>query len=200
MDTNDNFEEAFAGYIRNVDENALEKDEEYFRWDVELDIKANEEKMKEVIVDTYSPSNTKIELDNRMSSKVNGNGLNTSSFGGFKAMKVLKRSTGGAIVSLSMEFANGCVIINDELVIRRVLGQAATKTKLGDGSSKKITSLYSSAFTMIPNERGYHIYGGGYGHGCGMSQDGAKYLAREGKDYVSIIQFFFKDCDVNRIM
>ena len=53
---------------------------------------------------------------------------------------------------------------------------------------------------MIPNENGYHIYGGGYGHGCGMSQDGAKYLAKEGKNYVEIIQFFFKDCEVNRIM
>ena len=200
VDTNDDFEDAFAQYIRNVDENALEKDEEYFRWDAELNIKANESKMKEVIVNTYSPSNNKIELDKRMSTKVGSNGLNASSFGGFRSMKVLKRSTGGAIVSLSMEFENGCVIINDELVIRRVLGQAATKVRLNNGSSKSITSLYSSAFTMIPNENGYHIYGGGYGHGCGMSQDGAKYLAKEGKNYVEIIQFFFKDCEVNRIM
>ena len=203
IDRDDNFEKAFATYIRNPDENALENGDTYFRWDTVVDMKANKDKVINTIIDIYDSSNgNKIQLDSRLSSKAldqsNGS-LRKDGFGDYRNMEVLKRSTGGVITSLSMEFDGGYVIINDELAIRRVLGQAAKSAKMADGSNKNVTTLFSSAFTFVQNENGAHLYGGGFGHGCGMSQDAAGRMAKNGKTCNDIIQFFYEGCSVNKI-
>ena len=41
------------------------------------------------------------------------------------------------------------------------------------------------------NVIGYTIFGGGYGHGVGMSQNGANILANMGYDYVQILKYYF---------
>ena len=48
--------------------------------------------------------------------------------------------------------------------------------------------------------RTFTIWGGGYGHGVGMSQNGAQEMAREGKNYEEILMFFYdgveiRDCE-----
>ena len=37
------------------------------------------------------------------------------------------------------------------------------------------------------------ITGGGYGHGVGMSQNGANWMAQAGKNYREILEFFYTD-------
>ena len=39
--------------------------------------------------------------------------------------------------------------------------------------------------------KGYQVYGGGNGHGIGMSQNGVDALAKEGKTYEEILGFFY---------
>ena len=46
---------------------------------------------------------------------------------------------------------------------------------------------------------GYTLIGGGYGHGVGMSQNGAKALGKEGASYRSILEFFFPGCELDDI-
>ncbi len=209
IDTSKSIEDAFAIYIKNQDENALENGMQYFRWECDLDMNAGLDKVKEAIVSNYTSVNTtkndegnvKLELDDNMRKHVldaSHNTLNKNGFGAFKGMEVKKRSTGGVITSLSVEFENGCVIINDELLIRKILGKATDSVTLTGNSKKDTTSLPSAAFSFTPVEKGYHVYGGGFGHGCGMSQSGAKALAAEGKNYKEILKFFYKDCDVLR--
>lgn len=200
IEKDDDFEKAFATYIRNPDERALENGDTYFRWDVVVDMKANKDKVINKLIDIYNSSNgKKVQLDNRLASKAlnqSNNSLSKEGFGDYKSMEILKRSAGGAITSLSVEFVNGCAIINDELAIRKVLGQAAKTAKMADGSSKNVVTLFSSAFTFVENENGAHLYGGGFGHGCGMSQDAARRMAEAGKNYNEIIQFFYEGCNV----
>ena len=43
---------------------------------------------------------------------------------------------------------------------------------------------------------GYTIYGGGFGHGVGMSQNGAKNMANNGMDYRDILDFFYPGSEV----
>ncbi len=38
--------------------------------------------------------------------------------------------------------------------------------------------------------------GGGYGHGVGMSQNGAKAMGAQGADYVQILSMFYPGCEV----
>ncbi|MCR4612003.1 MAG: SpoIID/LytB domain-containing protein [Lachnospiraceae bacterium] len=208
VDTDKNFEEAFAKYIKNPDENALENNMPYFRWEAVVDIPANIDEIKSELISEYSKGNTgdagtkKVTIDKSLSNNAldkSANSLNKDKFGNFKSMEVKKRSTGGVITSLSMVFDNGCVIINDELVIRRILANGLKSLVLNDNSKKDVSSLPSAAFTFSMEEDGCHIYGGGFGHGCGMSQNAARAMASEGKNYSEILQFFYKDCNVGKL-
>ena len=42
----------------------------------------------------------------------------------------------------------------------------------------------------------FTIYGGGYGHGAGMSQNGAQGMAKKGKNYKEILKFFYDGCEI----
>ena len=40
---------------------------------------------------------------------------------------------------------------------------------------------------------GMVLYGGGYGHGLGMSQNAANGMAKAGMNYEEILQYFYND-------
>ena len=42
------------------------------------------------------------------------------------------------------------------------------------------------------------VKGRGYGHGVGMSQWGARALAEQGKSAAEIVQYFFKDVEIEQ--
>ena len=42
----------------------------------------------------------------------------------------------------------------------------------------------------------FTFYGGGYGHGVGMSQNGAKHLAEQGKSYEEILRYFYQNIEI----
>lgn len=46
---------------------------------------------------------------------------------------------------------------------------------------------------------GWEISGGGYGHGVGMSQNGAKGMAAQGKNWEEILQYFYKDIEIGNL-
>ena len=45
----------------------------------------------------------------------------------------------------------------------------------------------------------YNVVGGGYGHGNGMSQNGAGAMAKEGYSYQDILMMFYKNCVLKQI-
>lgn len=51
--------------------------------------------------------------------------------------------------------------------------------------------LRSAYFSIDVNSKGIRIKGHGYGHGVGMCQDGAMQMAKRGKSYKDILQFYF---------
>ena len=58
--------------------------------------------------------------------------------------------------------------------------------------------LPSGYFVLDPVETdgqvsGYTVTGGGLGHGAGMSQNGARLLAEQGKDYLTILDYFYRN-------
>ena len=42
----------------------------------------------------------------------------------------------------------------------------------------------------------FAIRGGGHGHGAGMSQYGAKYLAKQGMGYEEILRHYYREVDI----
>ena len=86
--------------------------------------------------------------------------------------------------------------------IRNALGNASLVIKKKDGSTMEGSAMLPSAFISIEKRTGddgaisFHIYGGGFGHGVGMSQNGAQGMAKDGKSYQEILKFFYKGAEV----
>ncbi len=96
----------------------------------------------------------------------------------------------------------GTYKIISEYNIRAVLCDGVTRVVRQDGSEVSMPSLLPSAFFVIEpshdkkNMIGYNIIGGGFGHGVGMSQNGAKNMALQGLGAEQILNFFYEGCKI----
>lgn len=61
---------------------------------------------------------------------------------------------------------------------------------------REALGLRSACFTVDYRDQNFTFTVRGYGHGVGMSQYGADYLARQGKDYAEILQYYYTGATV----
>ena len=69
-----------------------------------------------------------------------------------------------------------------------------------DGEEVRYTYLLNSSnFEIVKEENSFIIEVTGKGHGFGMSRFTANEMAKEGKDFLSILQYFFKEAELAKI-
>ena len=109
------------------------------------------------------------------------------------------RAAGGAALCLTVTGTNGTEEFRGESRIRAVLGHPDAVITRGNGSTTSGLSSLPSAFISVACSRTESdgglvcsIYGGGYGHGIGMSQNGAQAMAKRGWSYEEILEFFYE--------
>ncbi|MDR9404625.1 MAG: SpoIID/LytB domain-containing protein [Halothece sp. Uz-M2-17] len=73
----------------------------------------------------------------------------------------------------------------------KVVGDRATETISGN-EFRKALDLRSTLFQVNPTPQGFLISGRGFGHGVGLSQWGAYYLAQQGANYRQILGHYYK--------
>ena len=112
--------------------------------------------------------------------------------GELKEIKVLQRGKSGKIVKMSIIGDKNVFMVEKELVIRKLF--------LKDG---KILPSANVVFDSIYDEDGnlaeIDAFGGGYGHGVGMSQFGAGYLAKNNKSFEYILHHYYKNIQLSTI-
>ncbi len=125
------------------------------------------------------------------------------SYGTLKSMKCLKRNPGGDIEKLQVKFEKEKKTIEEELEIRKFLGPMMNQVSFNDQTTERVNPaaavLYSSAFVCQKEGESFVLYGGGFGHGAGMSQNGAKALAAHGMTFDQILSFFYKEVTLQDI-
>ena len=64
-----------------------------------------------------------------------------------------------------------------------------------------LPSAFFTIETIKENENmiGYTIFGGGYGHGVGMSQNGARAMGDRNMGFEDILSFYFEGCQLENI-
>lgn len=77
------------------------------------------------------------------------------------------------------------------IVTLKVVGDRATKTISGK-EFRKALDLRSTLFQIQNNGQQFIISGRGFGHGIGLSQWGAYYLAKQGADYRQILGHYYQ--------
>ena len=118
--------------------------------------------------------------------------------GKITGVSVTERGPGGVAMKLLVKGSEGETTISGQNAIRSALGDASLTLTLMDGKTSGGWSLLPSGFLAIEetgtDEQGvvqFRVYGGGYGHGVGMSQNGAQGMAKAGMGYEEILKYFY---------
>lgn len=116
-------------------------------------------------------------------------------------VSIVKRGVGGVATELLIETKNNSYKVTSEKNVRYMLAGENSVLELGENYQKegKINGMLPSAFLVLQPKlegdelKSYKVYGGGFGHGIGMSQNGAKCMAKNGLSYKDILSFFYLD-------
>lgn len=200
-------EESFRAYISLADETAYEKDEAWFRWQyqvTELDVSLFYERIRE----RYAAGADKVlTFNGKGEPEKNPENFEAKEPEEFKKVYgiiCLKRKEGGVLDELLIKTDKGTYKVVSEYNIRYILNQGGG-VRRQDGSEYESAVLLPSAYLIIDVEKkddnvvGYSIFGGGYGHGVGMSQNGAKSMGLLGLNCGEILSFFYTDCEIEKI-
>ena len=167
--------ESFEKFIRDKDEKTYDSTFPMYRWETKITNRSLEEKI--------------------------------TGIGEIQTLAVTERGTGGIAKKLKVYGSEGETVISGESQIRSTLGSTELVYKKNDGKTLTGWSNLPSAYIAIDETardeesglRTFTIWGGGYGHGVGMSQNGAQQMAREGMDYEDILTFFYDGVEIREL-
>ena len=191
-------EEGFKAYLE-TEMIGYDSDIRYYRWKIVADDYAKMEKDILTLLKTRKEAlDRHVTYYEKASNGEDKEVENTKKFGKMLGIEVAKRSKSGSIVELKVDFEKGYAIVKNEYNIRKVLGCAAKRMTLKNGNTVECSTLIPSAFCTVERQEDgtYVLAGGGYGHGLGMSQNGANGLAKNGYSYEEILHFFYKDIEL----
>ena len=157
------------GYLKSVElkdkDGYYEEALPWYRWTAEI---------PEQLLGALISANTEVEIGN------------------LKSLTVTDTGPGKVVTQIQAIGDQGEVTIDTENKVRRALGGSGYTIQKQDGSTVDSGTLLPSAFFTIEYKEGnYIIHGGGFGHGIGMSQNGANQMAAKGMNYKEILGVFF---------
>ncbi len=190
-------EEAFADFILSKHEDDYEVDEGWYRWSYQVK-EFDPDYMLEILKARYRANEELVltlEKGEFVSKEIKGLGKVTDIY-------VEKRGAGGVADELVIKGEKAAYKVISEHNIRYVLNDGESKVKRQNGSEVFSPSLLPSGFFILTTEKengkvsGYTLTGGGFGHGVGMSQNGAKEMAKSGRTAGEILNFFYDNCSL----
>lgn len=124
--------------------------------------------------------------------------------GTITSMDVIERLDGGSVNQVVITGKKGTYLIEGEMAARKFFGDAKIEWTNNRDKTFSMKSLPSGFFALNPVYeknvlKGYEILGGGYGHGLGMSQNGAYQMTKENYSYEEILKFFYQGIEITRI-
>lgn len=193
-------EETFAAYIAKSHPEDHESGESMYRWSGLVELSD--------LADISGRLRERYEINRSLILTKTENGyesLPVGELGRIQEISVLKRNEGGVIEELSITGSESAVKVITEYNVRYVLSPAGKELTRANGEPYLCGALLPSAyFTILPvmGDEGLtaiRLTGGGYGHGAGMSQNGANALAKEGMEAADIIRYFYEDVEIENI-
>lgn len=120
-------------------------------------------------------------------------------------IRVLSRAKSGIITELLVTGTKNTVILRNQTNVRTLLAPVSTTINLSNDVKIEGFSLMPSAYFYVEaelsdnNQTRFHFFGGGYGHGVGMSQNGVKGLVDAGYSYEEILKHFYQGINLGFI-
>ena len=116
-------------------------------------------------------------------------------------VEVVKKNESGAVISLQVTTKKESYEIDQEYSIRKFLSPEGCMITEKDGTKIEGGTLLPSAYFTLKQkkEESLEITGGGYGHGVGMSQNGADKMAEQGYTWEEILEYFFNQVRIETV-
>lgn len=212
----------FHEFLQNPPETDFERQEPWYRWSItveSLDTESLRKVLKErqeaepdrILVEKSSNAGNAVSNAGNAGSNVGNVGGNAEAAGEWEDIGRItdicigKRGDGGIAESLVIKGEKKTVTVLSQYNIRAVLCAGGVTAVRQDGSKVELKMLLPSAFFEIESVKegenmiGYKLYGGGYGHGAGMSQNAARHMAEKGYTTADILLFFYRDCKIENV-
>lgn len=190
-------ESAFISFMKSRT-TTFDSKSDWYRWHITIPKKDFQKFINKKLASWYAsyPSYVKTKQKNGSytSQKI-------STVGKLKNVSVIERKKSGLACALQITGKKKTVRIYGTERLRYILmPDSYPLVKKNGGTISNMSSLPSSFFYVKKGKKNYTIYGGGYGHGVGMSQSGAVQMGREGYSYSKILHHFFKNVQIKRII
>ena len=212
----------FHEFLHNPPETDFERQEPWYRWSITVE-SIDAESLQKVLKERQEAEPDRILVEKSGNAgNTGGNAGNVGSnagnagsnaeaagewedIGRITDISIGKRGDGGIAESLVIKGEKKTVTVLSQYNIRAVLCAGGVTAVRQDGSKVELKMLLPSAFFEIESVKegenmiGYKLYGGGYGHGAGMSQNAARHMAEKGYTTADILLFFYRDCKIENV-
>ena len=153
----------------------------YYRWQKEFEKTELENTLRKTLV---SQSKTGFVYPNFSENQ---------DLGELKELKVLKRGVSGKIMEMEIITTNGTWKASKELVIRRIFQKNGV-------ALPSANVVFDHIYDEDGNLEGITAYGGGFGHGVGMSQFGAGFMAKSlNRNFIDILRRYYFDITISTV-
>lgn len=195
-------ETAFKNFIKNPPTDTYDSKFAWYRWRVTISKENLKKSIDKNLASRYNANPDLIQT--LVEGKVDNNpkyaSRQVSTIGTVKDILIDKREKSGIISSIILVGSECTIKVQTEYNIRTLLAPIADEVIRQDKSKVADLSMLPSAFfTMEKSEKSITFYGGGYGHGVGLSQNGVKAMADSGKDYEEIIKHYYTGVEIGFI-
>lgn len=182
---------AYKQFIDNGNPDDVEYNEAWYRWTYDRSF----DDTKEMFEKLY-----RMSLSQRQKVRIRSKYLPSEKIKdekGIRDIRILERKKSGLVTGIMIETDNFKISVMSQYAVRQALGCAQSFVIKNDGSSFTMGDILPSAYFYI--EKIYEgdnigrivIHGAGFGHGCGMSQNGAKGLAARGLTSEQILAYYY---------
>lgn len=191
-------EAAYKEYIDNGNPEDVEYYEAWYRWDYSKEL--DNETIEKLLQKLYNLSLSQPQKVRIRSQYLPADQITKEEE--IKDIRVLNRKKSGLVTVLMIETTNFRVSVISQHTIRQALGCVGEAVTKNDGSTYVMGDILPSAYFYIEkiydnnmesgdNLKKIEIHGAGLGHGCGMSQNGAKCLADKGLTAEQIMAYYY---------
>ena len=203
-------EENAYRFFKTKEINGYDEKFRWFRWQVTM---TREELTASIEANLKERYNAKPKLIKTLDENKVFRIRPVESIGELQDIQVYKRGQGGNIMELVLIGTEKTIKVTTEYNIRFLLRpQQYLKEKgpilltQGDGTQVSDFSAMPSSFFVMDKNRdatgklqSITFYGGGYGHGVGMSQNGVKGMVDKGYTYEQILQHYYPGTEIKQI-
>ncbi len=195
-------EAAFRSFILDPAEATYDSEFAWYRWNVTISQKDLKQSIDKNLSQRYNANPALIQtlVKASESDKEQYQSIPVSTIGTVKDILVSKREKSGILSEIIIKGSECTIKVSTEYNIRSLLAPINDDVIRQDDSVASDLSLLPSAFFIIDKKgKDFTVQGGGYGHGVGLSQNGAKAMAESGNGFENILKHYYTGVELGFI-